>query len=65
MKCQCERCSDSPSPTYTQSFRVETEARYWLKRPLQQRRAYLEKLTPARREVLQAEMTQQWKARGY
>lgn len=63
MKCQCERCSDSPSKTYSESFRVECEARLLLSWPLSKRREYLAKLTETRRKPLEAELTRQWMAR--
>lgn len=64
MKCQCAKCSDSPSKTFSESWRVETEARYWLNKPLSQRREYLDaKPVQARRKALEAELIRQHAAR--
>lgn len=48
--------------TYSEEWRLECEARFILTMPLDQRRAYLAKLKPARRKPLEAEMRRQWDA---
>lgn len=64
MKCQCERCSATPSPTFSEFHKLECEARYWLSKPLAQRREYLAaKPVQARREALQQEMARQHAAK--
>lgn len=62
-QCRCEKCSDSQSKTYSESFRVECEARLILTWPLAQRREYLAKLTEFRRKPLEAELMRQWLAK--
>ena len=64
-KCQCERCQpDSPSKTFSESFRVECEARLILTWTLAQRQAYLKHpAVQGRRKELEAELMRQWMAR--
>jgi hypothetical protein len=64
LKCRCEKCQPgSPSKTYAQSWRVETEARLLLTWPLAQRREYLNALPDRRRLPLEAELMRQWLSR--
>lgn len=59
-ECLCPSCVSEPSPTYLPAWRLETEARFLLKLPLEKRREYLEaKPVQARRAELQAEMKRQ------
>lgn len=47
--CKCPQCSECPSPTYSESWREETEAMYLLRLPKKQlREAYLNKVEEKR-----------------
>ena len=61
--CLCPRCCAYPAKTYTQSWRVETEARLLLTWPLAERQEYLKRpAVQPRRAELEAEIRRQWEA---
>lgn len=66
-QCHCETCAklsgQPPKPSYSQPYRLETEARLILSWPLAKRQEYLLKLSPPRADTLKAEMQRQHSAR--
>lgn len=65
-QCLCPRCAppDTQKPTFSESYKLQAEARLLLSWPLAQRREYLAaKPVQGRRAALEAEMKMQWAAR--
>lgn len=60
-ECHCERCRpNSPKPTYTNTWRVETLARELMRWTLEERRLYLEKMDQRARPELEAALMRVW-----
>lgn len=43
-RCQCEQCSDQPSPTYTREHLAACEARFVMRMPRHIRNEYYDKI---------------------
>ncbi|BEU51585.1 DUF7696 family protein [Ralstonia pseudosolanacearum] len=65
MRCRCPSCSASPAPSYTETYRLECEARYVCSLPDKPtRHGYLDIVERRRglaaREALAREVIRQW-----
>ena len=63
MSCLCPSCTPNPAPTYTENFRLVSEAHTILSWPFSERRAFLERVGKERgkadRASLEAELIRQ------
>lgn len=61
-RCLCPACCATPSPMYSDAWKLTTEANLILQMDLAGRRKYLNMLKGDRRSTLEAEIKKQWNA---